>query len=274
MSSSTESSQKENNAEPATEKKKVPSNYYFIEHEVAPLIQEWQEYYQRQVEIETYLYGTDDDGEEYFLSPQQRESLEAELQKNLREAQPLLDEIMRETAKVIKGVIFRAQFHKREKYDTCSQIATEACIKSLRRFNPEFGTAFNYLSLTAKNSIRYHLIKKAKKKSLSLDYEYMDDDNLKLKNLVKQEEKTLRSLEIENLSDTILVIIEEEKEQKGLITVAHELREYLFYNQGKYDKKEFFKWAKSDGVSSNLLRKFIKFIKDHKERLYKEVGVF
>lgn len=271
MSTSAESSQKENEA-PA--KKKVPSNYYFIEHEIAPLIQEWQEYYQRQSEIENYLYGTDDDGEEFPLTQEQRKSLEAELEKNLHLAQPLLDEIMQETSKVIKGVIFRAQFHKREKYDTCFQIATEACIKSLRRFNPEFGTAFNYLSLTAKNSIRYHLIKKAKKKSLSLDFEYMDDDNLKLKNLIKQEEKTLRSLEIENLSDTILVIIEEENEQKGLITVAQELREYLFYNQGKYDKKEFFKWAKSDGVSSNLLRKFIKFIKEHKDRLYKEVGVF
>jgi hypothetical protein len=272
MSSSQESSLNHNpQAEEA--KKNAPANYYFIEEEVAPLILEWQKYYQRQVEIENYLYSTDDNGEEYSLTPEQRKSLEEELEKNKREAQPYLEKIMKETQKVIKGVIFKARFHKRERYDTCMQIATEACLKALRRFNPESGTAFNYLSLTAKNSIRYYLIKKAKKRHLSLDYEYMDDENLKLRNLVKQEERVLNNLEIENLSDTILTIIEEENEQKGLVTVANELREYLFYSQGKYDKKDFFKWAKSDGVSSNLLRKFIKFLKEHKDRLYDEVGV-
>jgi hypothetical protein len=102
----------------------------------------------------------------------------------------------------------------------------------------------------------------------------MDDDNLQLKNFVKQEEKTLRNLEIENLTDTIDNIIEESGEHKSLHNVNKELREYLFYHQGKYDKKDFFKWAKSDGVSSNLLRKYIKFLKDNRERLYGEVGVY
>lgn len=265
MSSSQESSKS---------RSKVPANYYFIEDEVAPLILEWQKYYERQVELERYIEGKDEEGEEIYLTEEQRESLKEELDKNIKEASPILQEIMKQTAKVIKGVIFKAGFHKREKYDNCVQIATEACLKALKRFDPEQGTAFNYLSLTAKNSIRYYLIKKRKKQYLSLDYEYMDDDNLKLKNLVKEEEKTIKNLEIDNLLDTILTIIDEEKEQKGMIVVAHELRDYLFYSQGKYDKKDFFKWAKSDGISSNLLRKFVKFIKEHKDRLYMEVGVF
>src|SRR6056297_1851907 len=248
-------------------RKKVPANYYFIEDEVAPLILEWQKYYERQIELERYIEKKDEEGEEIYLTDEQIESLREELQENIEKASPLLQEIMVQTAKVIKGVIFKAGFHKREKYDTCIQIATEACLKALKRFNPEQGTAFNYLSLTAKNSVRYHLIKKRKKQYLSLDYEYMDDNNLKLKNLVKEEEKKIRNLELDNLVDTIMTIIDEEKEQKGMVTVAEELRDYLFYSQGKYDKKDFFKWAKSDGVSSNLLRKFIKFIKEHKDRL-------
>lgn len=255
-------------------KTKVPANYYFIENEVAPLILEWQKYYERQIELSRYIEGKTDDGEEFYLTDEQKKSLEEDLQKNIEEAAPLLQEIMEQTAKIIKGVIFKAGFHKRERYDTCVQIATEACLKALKRFNPEQGTAFNYLSLTAKNSVRYHLIKKRKKQYLSLDYEYMDDDNLKLKNLVIEEEKTIKNLEIDNLVDTIMTIIDEEKEQKGMLTVSHELRDYLFYSQGKYDKKDFFKWAKSDGVSSNLLRKFVKFLKEHRDRLYTEVGVF
>lgn len=272
MSFSTESLQSDKQKE-----YNVPKNYYFIEEQIAPMIQEWQKFYQRQKEIEEYIKSQDDEDSEvesYNLSQADIEKLQSELVKNIQNAAPLLNTIMTETEKVIKGVIFRAGYHKREKYDICMQVATEACIKALPRFNPEFGTAFNYLSLTAKRSVIYYLIKKQKKKHLSLDYEYMDDENLKLKNLVKQEEHTLKNLEIENLTDTVLNLISENNEHNSLTHVAQELREYLFYNQGKYDKKEFFKWAKADGISSNLLRKFVKFLKEHKDNLYKEVGVY
>ncbi len=256
---------------------KVPKNYYFIEEQIAPMIQKWQEYYQRQKDIQEYLENQDSEESElgyYTLSNLEEERLLSELKKNIQDAAPLLETIMIETEKVIKGVIFRAGYHKREKYDVCMQVATEACIKALPRFNPEYGTAFNYLSLTAKRSVIYYLIKKQKKRHLSLDYEYMDDENLKLKNLIKQEEHTLKNLEIENFTDTILNLINENNEHKSLHLVAEELREYLFYNQGKYDKKEFFKWSKADGISSNLLRKFVKFLREHKDFFYKEVGVY
>lgn len=270
MSSSTEPSKKDKE-----EKKTVPKNYYFIEHEVAPRILEWQKFYEQQKEIENYIESSNNDEEsEIILSEKQIEDLKKQHKVAVEDAKPLLEYVMTETYKVIKGVIFRAEFHKKEKFDTCFQIAVEACIKALPRFNPEFGTAFNYLSLTAKRSIIYYLIKKAKKKHLSLDFEYMDDENLKLQNLIKQEEKTLRNLEIENLTDTIDNMIEEGSEHKSLHNVNKELREYLFYHQGKYDKKDFFRWARADGVSSNLLRKFIKFLKENKDILYKEVGVY
>lgn len=272
MNSSTESSLSDKQ-----KKYNVPKNYYFIEDQIAPMILEWQIHHERQKEIEEFLKPQSEDidtSERYELSDREVEVLNEEFKKVRLQAAPLLDTIMAETAKVIKGVIFRAGYHKRERFDTCMQVATEACIKALPRFNPEYGTAFNYLSLTAKRSVIYYLIKKQKKKHLSLDYEYMDDENLKLKNIIKQEERTLRDLEIENLTDTVYNLIGENNEHKSLYLVAKELREYLFYNQGKYDKKEFFKWSKSDGISSNLLRKFVKFLKEHKDELYKEVGVY
>jgi hypothetical protein len=271
MSSSIESST-EDKIVPA-----VPKNYYFIESEIAPLILEWQKIYRKQKEYEEILRNEKDEDstEEYVkLTPKQRLLVEKQLATALKDGQPLLDEIMTETYKVIKGVIFRAEFHKREKYNVCFQIAVEACIKALPRFSPEYGTAFNYLSLTAKKSIIYYLIKRAKKRHLSLDYEYMEDDNLQLKNVVRQEEKTLRNLEIENLTDSISNMIQDKNEHRSLAQVNKELREYLFYNQGKYDKKDFFRWAKADGVSSNLLRKFIKFLKENRGVLYQEVGVY
>lgn len=278
MSSLIESSKKTDEVveEVAVEETVVPKNYYFIEHEVAPKILEWQKFYEKQKEIEVFIENSKNPENENYveLSEIQVETLTKERLAVILEAKPMLNYIMEETYKIIKGVIFRAEFQKREKFDTCFQIATEACIKALPRFNPEFGTAFNYLSLTAKRSIIYYLIKKQKKKHLSLDYEYMEDDNLKLQNVLKQEERTLRNLEIDNLTETIDNMIDESNEHKSLHHVNKELREYLFYNQGKYDKKDFFKWAKADGVSSNLLRKFIKFLKENRLILYKEVGVY
>jgi hypothetical protein len=266
VSSSIESSISNNEIEET-----VPSNYYFIENKVAPLILEWQKVYRKQKEIENFISGKN---EEIILTEKQIESLNIQLKGAITEAKPILESIMNETYKVIKGVIFRAEFQKKEKFNVCFQIAVEACIKALPRFNPEFGTAFNYLSLTAKRSIIYYLIKRAKKKHLSLDYEYVDDDDLKLQNVVKQEERTLRNLEIENLTDTIDNMIDDENEHKSLHHVNEQLREYLFYQQGKYDKKDFFRWAKSNGVSSNLLRKFVKFLKENRGDLYSQVGVY
>jgi hypothetical protein len=255
----------------------VPKNYYFIESQISPLILDWQKFYRKQKDIEEYLKNeksNDEDVGFYELTLKQKKDLQDDLQANIKLAKPLLETIMTETYKIIKGVIFRAEFHKREKYNICFQIAVEACIKALPRFDPEQGTAFNYLSLTAKKSIIYYLIKRAKKKHLSLDYEYLDDDNLKLENILKQDEKSIRNLEIENLSDSIFNLIEEKSEFRGLAGVNKELRNFLFYTRGKYEKKEFFKWCRSQGYSSNLLRKFIKFLKENKGELYKEVGVY
>ncbi len=255
----------------------VPKNYYFIESQISPLILDWQKFYRKQKDVEEYIKNeksTDPEVGYYELTIKQRGDLQFELQESIRLAKPLLETIMTETYKIIKGVIFRAEFHKREKYNICFQIAVEACIKALPRFDPAQGTAFNYLSLTAKKSIIYYLIKRAKKKHLSLDYEYLDDDNLKLENILKQDEKSIRNLEIENLSDSIFNLIEEKSEFRGLAGVNKELRNFLFYTRGKYEKKEFFKWCRSQGYSSNLLRKFIKFLKENKGELYKEVGVY
>jgi hypothetical protein len=257
---------------------KRPSNYYFIEEEVAPLILEWQKYFEKQQEIDNFLEKANDENSEIEIPDVQKDELIKERNKLIEDSKLISNDIMREALKVIKGVIFKAQFHKRERYDTCLEIATEACMKALKRFNPNEGTAFNYLSITAKNSIRFHLIKKAKKKKnfqkLSIDQEYLDDENLQLKNLLKHEEQTLRNLEIENLTTTIFNMLDESNEKKSLTNVAKELREYLFYSEGKYDKKDFFKWAKSDGISSNLLRKFVKFLKENRDQLYEEVGVY
>lgn len=277
MSFLIESLNRKSNSKKAITSKKVPKNYYFIESDISPLILEWCKFYEKQKEIEEYIKNEKNEEAEsgyYCITDTERESLEKEKIKVIAEASPLLNEIMESTYKVIKGVIFKAELQKREKYNTCFQIAVEACIKALPRFNPEYGTAFNYLSLTAKRSIIYYLIKKAKKRSLSLDYEYMDDDTLKLRNFIKQEERTLRNLEIENFTDTINNLIQEKSEHKSLSRVSKELREYLFYNQGIYEKKDFFAWGRSEGISSNLLRKFIKFLKENKDFLYREVGVY
>jgi hypothetical protein len=266
MSSSTESSSEDNVTAPA-----VPKNYYFIESEIAPLILKWQIIYRRQKKFEEVIKECSDDAP---LDPKKLEEAKVNLCVAIADGKPMLEKIMNETYKIIKGVIFRAEFHKKEKYNVCFQIAVEACIKALPRFSPEFGTAFNYLSLTAKKSIIYYLIKRAKKRHLSLDYDYVEDENLQLKNIVHQEEKTIRNLEIENFTDTIVNLIQDKNEHASLASVNKELREYLFYNQGKYDKKDFFKWSKSQGLSSNLLRKFIKFLKENKAALYEEVGVY
>lgn len=179
----------------------------------------------------------------------------------------LKEKIFKEIGKIINGIIFTHRFTAWENYDDLFQEASEACLKALPKFDPEFittkgqkATAFNYFSLTAKRCLKFYTIKNKKHRDNYdiADYTYQitcGDDNHMSQSFIHDEI-------IKNIKRVF-----GNNKYKKFIPLVEILQEYL-EKIGEYNKRDFFRFAKSYGWSPNLIRKFLKIMFEHKEDIY------
>lgn len=175
----------------------------------------------------------------------------------------LREQILKEVSKIINGIIFTHKFTVWEYYDDLFQEAAMACLKALDKFNPEYitsngkkATAFNYFSLTAKRCLKFYTIRNKKNR----DNLAIDDHGA---NLFSEEEAN-NSAFIENfVTEARLIVQKKHKKFNPLVDI---LDEYL-HAMGTFNKRDFFRYSKSFGWSPNLIRKFLKIIKDNKDEL-------
>ncbi len=179
----------------------------------------------------------------------------------------LREKIFKEIGKIINGIIFTHRFTVWENYDDLYQEASEACLKALPKFNPEFitssgqkATAFNYFSLTAKRCLKFYTIKNKKHRdNYDIDdyaHQMMCEDNGNASQEFIHNEVVMN---IKRVFDS--------SKYKKFIPLVEILQEYL-EKIGEYNKRDFFRFAKSYGWSPNLIRKFLKIMLDHKEDIY------
>lgn len=175
--------------------------------------------------------------------------------------------IFKEIGKIINGIIFTHRFTAWENYDDLYQEASEACLKALPKFNPNFitssgkkATAFNYFSLTAKRCLKFYTIKNKKHR----DNYAIDDYAYQL--VSDGENHISQSFIHEEIIQNIKRVFNTTKFKK-FIPLIEILQEYL-EKIGEYNKRDFFRFAKSYGWSPNLIRKFLKIMAEHKEDIY------
>jgi len=196
---------------------------------------------------------------EYLAFPQEERTTD-------KRALFLREQILKEVSKIINGIIFTHKFTVWEYYDDLFQEAAMACLKALDKFNPNYitssgekATAFNYFSLTAKRCLKFYTIRNKKNR-----------DNLTIEehtgNLIVDDDTDRKNNEafIENFVDETRIIFQ--RKHKKFIPLVDILDEYL-HTMGAFNKRDFFRYSKSFGWSPNLIRKFLKIIKDNKEEL-------
>lgn len=199
--------------------------------------------------------------EEYLQFPPEERKINP---KALR----LREKTMVEVGKIVNGIIFKHKFTVWEPYDDLYQEAMEACTKALEKFNPNFittkgerATAFNYFSLTAKRCLKFYTMRNKKNRDNYAieDYDgqlsYCQDDG--------DSHQMISDEFIKHLKEIFLG-----SGYKKFIPIIDIMQEYL-EKIGSFNKRDFFRFAKSYGWSPNLIRKFLKIIKDNKDDFYK-----
>lgn len=171
----------------------------------------------------------------------------------------LRDEILQEVSKVINGVIFTHKFTVWEPYDDLYQEAMMACLKALEKFNPHYigangkpASTFNYFSLTAKRCLVYYTLRNKEKRGHA-DIDDFHDMEAEYDNRIDYDDffDGFKSI---NMS----------KNEAAIFDI---LKNYV-KRVGVYNKRDFFRFARSYGWSPNLIRKFLKNIQKHKENVY------
>jgi len=195
---------------------------------------------------------------EYLKYPQEQ---------RIQKKQPLFlrQQILKEVGKIVNGIIFTHKFCQWETYDDLYQEAALACLKALDKFNPNYitaegkkATAFNYFSLTAKRCLKFYTIRNKKNRS----NDFLDDHN----DLSVEEEfyGSINELTLSGIVGVLRMVFENRKYKK-FVRLIDIFEEYI-HKMGFFNKRDFFRFSKSfGGFSPNLIRKFLKIIKENKE---------
>ena len=173
----------------------------------------------------------------------------------------LKEKIMHEVQAIVNGIIFTHKFTAFEHYDDLMQEAMLACIVALERFNPDKGTAFNYFSLVAKKSLTYFTLKNRRNRN-----NYSLDD---LTYFLHQQQE-LDDFDIETLVNQLRTYYADSKYKK--LRSLNDILENYLMKKRKFNKRDFFKFAKGFGFSQNLIRKYLKIIYANKKEVYEIYG--
>lgn len=222
-------------------KKKKPSNYYYDNDYVQGLVEEYLSY--------------------------EKEDRKCAHCLGLRE------QVMVEVGKIVNGIIFKHKFTIWEPYDDLYQEAMEACTKAMERFDPTFitskgerATTFNYFSLTAKRCLKFYTMRNQKNRN-----NYGIDDYANTlsytSDFIEHNSEMVSTEFIKHLKEIFL-----DSGYKKFIPIIDILQEYLD-KIGAFNKRDFFRFSKSYGWSPNLIRKFLKIIKENKDEFYKAPSI-
>ena len=185
------------------------------------------------------------------LIKQYKAELDPVKKKNLR------DEIMLRVKDIVNGIIFTHEFTAFEPYDDLLQEALLASMVALERFDPEKGTAFNYFSLVAKKSLTYYTLKNKKNRN---------NPTLEFEGNFLAVKKTITDFDIEILVRQLRIYFQEPKLKK--LQPLNDILEKYLKTKRRFNRRDFFRYCRSFGYSSNIIRKYLKIIYDNKDEVY------
>ena len=242
---------------------------YFNNDEVQGWIEDYLDYLKEveeqrnEIKLTAEELGKDFCEQQFLLTIDQEKRFQMDI---------LREKIFKEIGKIINGIIFTHRFTAWENYDDLYQEATVACLKALPKFNPNFitsagkrTTSFNYFSLTAKRCLKYYTMKnKSHRDNYDIsDYAYQ---------MVSDGESNVSQSFIHDEIIVNIIRVFDTPKFKKFIPLVKILQEYL-EKIGEYNKRDFFRFAKSYGWSPNLIRKFLKIMAEHKDEIYENASL-
>ena len=191
-----------------------------------------------------------------------QESCKEENKNEIIEQQLIMD-----IEKIVGAIIHKHGFYRfeGEDIDDLRQHALENCYKSLVKFIPGKGTAFNYFTKISKMSLLNYTIRREKHRGHSDVMEQID---------LEDPQKNNFDFFLENLEENFFKIIDklnpEEKQKNEKIAVM--ILDYIRKNRVFESKTDLYSHGKAFGIKNSDVRNFINKFKEHKNILFDNIN--
>ena len=174
-----------------------------------------------------------------------------------RERETLGSDIMIDVQEIVSRIISCYDFSRFEEKPDLFQHASEACFKSIPKFDvhhPKYSSAFNWFSLVAKRSLLNYTIRKKKHRGHQCIDEHFDIE-------YRKREISTDYLERDLVNKIIEIVDKNFLGQKRLnyINITVILANYLVKTR-KFKKNDFYAWARSHGFTNSICREYLKSI--------------
>lgn len=212
-------------------------NYYFNEKETADKILEYQKI------VET---TADEKGRKIVINKTSRvEQLETEITKEVK--------------KIVKAVIFLYHYERWMEYEELESLGIQACFQNYLKFNPEFGSAFNFFSLIVKRCLYGITTRNSKKRERNV---YLED----LGDAVHSARQPNIDEFIDNLNSELHEIVDSNflgKKRRKYILVSDVICDYLHKTKIYVSKTDMYKFCGCYSLRTIDVRQFCNDIRPY-----------
>lgn len=173
------------------------------------------------------------------------------------EKNKLAKEIMIDVQEIVSRIISCYDFSRFEEKIDLFQHASEACFKSISKFNrshPKYSSAFNWFSLVAKRSLLNYTIRKKKHRGHQCLEDHFDIEYTKREVSTDFLERDFYNKIIDIVDKNFLG-----QKRNNYLNLTLILVNYLVKTR-KFKKNDFYAWARSHGFTNSICREYLKTI--------------
>lgn len=172
--------------------------------------------------------------------------------------------IMEEVYKLIKAVIYLYRYDRYMEYDDIEAIGAHACFSNLLKFNPQYGSSFNFFSLIVKKCLYGTTTRNSKKRKKIV---YIEDLGDVIHSSIPADVDRLA----DNLNSTLTDIIDSNfigKKRQKYKQIADVICDYIRKTKAYISKTDMYRFCGNYSFRASDVREFIHAIREYNPEIF------
>lgn len=168
-------------------------------------------------------------------------------------------DITLEVLKIVKAVIFLYRYDRYMEYSELESLGIQACFQNYLKFDPQYGSAFNFFSLIVKKCLYGLTTRNSKKREKNV---YLED----LGDAVHASRELNLEEFVDNLKASLHEIIDENflsKKRKRYILISDTICDYLKKTKSYISKTDMYRFCGNYSLRASDIRQYVHDLKPY-----------